>query len=65
VALIGKVGSGKSSLLSCLSGELYQKLGTSIKLCGSMAYVSQKAWISSKSIKENILFERPYDEKRY
>lgn len=65
VALIGKVGSGKSSLLSCLSGEMYHKLGSEIRISGDMAYVSQKAWIMSKSIKENILFEKDYDEQRY
>lgn len=65
VALIGKVGAGKSSFLSCLAGELYSQSGSHINLCGSMAYVSQKAWITSKSIKENILFHNPYDEKRY
>ena len=65
IALIGKVGSGKSSLLSCLTGELYSKLGSEIRLSGSMAYVSQKAWITSKTIKENILFQKPYDEQRY
>ena len=65
VALIGKVGSGKSSLLSCLGGELYHKLGAKITVCGSKAYVAQKAWIQSKTIKENILFGLPFDKQRY
>lgn len=65
VALIGKVGSGKSSLLSCLSGEMYYKKGTKVKLQGEVAYVSQKAWIMSKSVKENILFNKEYSEKLY
>ena len=65
VAIIGKVGSGKSSLLSCLGGELYHKIGSKITLSGSLAYVGQKAWIQSKTIKENILFGKELDEQRY
>ena len=65
VALIGKVGSGKSSLLSCLSGELYHKIGSKITINGSMSYVGQKAWIASKTVRENILFGQTFDEQRY
>ena len=65
VALIGKVGCGKSSLLSCLSGELYYKIGSQIKICGKTSYVSQTAWITSKTIRENILFGLPYEKQRY
>ena len=65
VAIIGKVGSGKSSLLSCLGGELYHRVGSRITLRGSVAYVGQKAWIQSKTIKDNILFGKEFDQKRY
>ena len=65
VGIIGSVGSGKSSLLSSLSGEMYQRLGTKIKLVGSTAYVSQRAWIPSMTVKESILFGEEYHEKRY
>ena len=65
VALIGRVGSGKSSLLSCLHGEMYNKLGTRVTVCGEAAYVAQKAWIPSGTLKETILFGREYDEQRY
>ena len=65
VAIIGSVGSGKSSLLSCLSGEMYNKIGTRVKLAGSIAYVSQKAWIPSMTVKQSIIFGNEYDEKRY
>lgn len=40
VAVCGTVGSGKSSLLSCILGEIPKISGT-IKLCGSTAYVPQ------------------------
>ena len=65
VGIIGSVGSGKSSLLSCLSGEMYHKLGASIKIAGSTSYVSQRAWIPSMTIKDSILFGGEYDHKRY
>ena len=65
VALIGKVGSGKSSLLSCLGGQLYHKIGAKIKLRGSVAYVGQKAWIQSITVKNNILFGKELDKQRY
>ncbi|KAL3679834.1 hypothetical protein R1sor_022790 [Riccia sorocarpa] len=63
-AVCGGVGSGKSSLLYCIMGEL-QKLTGSAKLCGKVAYVAQTAWIQTKSIRDNILFGRPMDAKRY
>ena len=65
VALIGKVGSGKSSLLSCLTGEMYSRLGSRITLSGSTSYVSQKAWIPSDTVKNCILFGKPFDQERY
>lgn len=64
VAIIGKVGSGKSSLLSALIGDLYAEKGTNIKVAGDVGYVSQKAWILSKTVKDNITFGEQIDEKR-
>ena len=74
VALIGKVGSGKTSILNSQFGELYnlnetqgqnQHQEKDIYINGSVAYVSQKAWIESKSIKDNILFYKDLDESLY
>ena len=64
IALIGKVGSGKSSLLNAIFGELYKSEGD-IYINGSVSYVGQKCWMQAKTIKENILFNKPYDENRY
>ncbi|KAL3679851.1 hypothetical protein R1sor_022807 [Riccia sorocarpa] len=63
-AVCGSVGSGKSSLLYSIMGEL-QRLSGNAKLCGTVAYVAQTAWIQTKSVRENILFGRPMDAKRY
>ncbi|KAF9208960.1 hypothetical protein BGZ59_010357, partial [Podila verticillata] len=43
-AVVGRVGQGKSSLLSALIGDMYKRQGRA-KICGSVAYVPQQAWI--------------------
>ncbi|GLT55634.1 hypothetical protein SLA2020_287380 [Shorea laevis] len=64
VAVSGIVGSGKSSFLSCILGEIPKITGT-VKLCGLKAYVAQSPWIQSGSIQENILFGKGMDKQRY
>ncbi|XP_037494595.1 ABC transporter C family member 3 isoform X2 [Jatropha curcas] len=64
VAVCGTVGSGKSSLLSCILGEVPKISGT-LKLCGEMAYVAQSPWILSGKIEENILFGKSMDREMY
>ncbi|XP_021821855.1 ABC transporter C family member 13 isoform X1 [Prunus avium] len=64
VAVIGEVGSGKSSLLNSILGEMRLVHG-SVYSCGSIAYVPQVPWIQSGTIRDNILFGKHYDPKRY
>nr|CAD1845002.1 unnamed protein product [Ananas comosus var. bracteatus] len=64
VAICGTVGSGKSSLLSCILGEIPKQGGT-VKVSGSKAYVPQSPWILSGNVRENILFGRPYESDKY
>ena len=66
VAIVGKVGSGKSTLLSGFTGEA-TKLGSNsnLNIDGSVAYVPQEAWILNKTVRENILFGKEYDERFY
>ncbi|KAJ7014305.1 ABC transporter C family member 3-like [Populus alba x Populus x berolinensis] len=64
VAVCGTVGSGKSSLLSCILGEVPQISGT-LKICGTKAYVAQSPWIQSGKIEENVLFGKDMDRERY
>ncbi|CAM0879855.1 unnamed protein product [Alopecurus aequalis] len=64
VAVCGTVGSGKSSLLSCILGEM-PKLSGEVKTCGTTAYVSQSAWIQSGKIQDNILFGKEMDGEKY
>ncbi len=62
--VIGKTGSGKSSVLSGILGEML-KLNGSINTVGSFAYVPQRAWIQNLTFRDNILFGRKYEEKYY
>uniref|UniRef100_A0AAY4E6J8 ABC-type glutathione-S-conjugate transporter n=1 Tax=Denticeps clupeoides TaxID=299321 RepID=A0AAY4E6J8_9TELE len=64
VAVVGAVGSGKSSLLSVLLGEMHNIKGH-INVKGSVAYVPQQAWIQNATLKANILFGSQLEETRY
>lgn len=60
----GLVGSGKSSLISAILGEM-EKVKGSCKVKGRFAYVAQEAWIFNATVQENILFGTRMDAKRY
>jgi ABC-type multidrug transport system fused ATPase/permease subunit len=62
--IVGRVGSGKSSIMQAILGDLY-KLDGEVMLRGKVAYVSQLAWIMNGTIKENILFGHKYDPEFY
>ena len=63
-ALIGKIGSGKTSFLLALLREIPVTSG--LMICnGSVAYVEQEPIIFSNSIRGNILFGLEYDEPFY
>lgn len=64
VAIVGPVGSGKTSLLQGLIGEMRRTTGK-ITFGGSVGYCSQSAWIQNATIRENICFGRPFEEKKY
>uniref|UniRef100_A0A4W5NUC7 ATP-binding cassette sub-family C member 5 n=1 Tax=Hucho hucho TaxID=62062 RepID=A0A4W5NUC7_9TELE len=64
VGICGAVGSGKSSLLSALLGQMTLLEGN-VAASGGFAYVAQQAWILNDSLRENILFGKEYDEDKY
>ncbi|XP_026002192.1 multidrug resistance-associated protein 5 [Astatotilapia calliptera] len=64
VGICGGVGSGKSSLLSALLGQMTLLEGK-VAVSGGFAYVSQQAWILNDSLKENILFGNKYNPDKY
>lgn len=63
-AIVGPVGSGKSSLLSAMIGEMKALSGT-VTFGGRVGYCPQQAWIQNATVKANILFGQPYNEGRY
>ncbi|XP_032311193.1 multidrug resistance-associated protein 1 isoform X3 [Drosophila ananassae] len=64
VALVGTVGSGKSSVVQAFLGEM-EKLAGVVNTVGKLAYVPQQAWIQNATVRDNILFGQTYDRKRY
>lgn len=70
--ICGPTGSGKSSLLSAILGEMDLVEGTiSLPkrplqlLSGGVAYCSQTAWLETLSIRDNIVFGQYFDQQRY
>ncbi|KAK9487533.1 hypothetical protein V1527DRAFT_460806 [Lipomyces starkeyi] len=79
--IVGPTGSGKSSLLMALLGEMNLLKGkvflpgsslleppTQSKTTGlteSVAYCAQQPWLLNDTIRENILFGNKYNEARY
>lgn len=65
--IIGKVGSGKSSLLQCLFNEMEHTnpKESSMHVSDSCVYLAQRPWIMNKSIKENILLNNEYNEELF
>ncbi|EJF61844.1 P-loop containing nucleoside triphosphate hydrolase protein [Dichomitus squalens LYAD-421 SS1] len=68
--VVGPTGSGKTSLLMALLGEMHAipagpESFVALPRAGGVAYAAQESWIQSETIRENILFGAPYDEKRY
>ncbi|KAF0699251.1 Aste57867_10178 [Aphanomyces stellatus] len=64
VVVHGSVGAGKSSLCSILLGEMPKTSG-SVFVGGRIAYFSQESWIQNATVRENILFAKPYDAAKY
>ncbi|XP_031409081.1 cystic fibrosis transmembrane conductance regulator isoform X2 [Meleagris gallopavo] len=64
LAVSGSTGSGKTSLLMLIMGELEPSQGK-IKHSGRISFSPQVSWIMPGTIKENIIFGVSYDEYRY
>eukprot|EP00871_Galdieria_phlegrea_P001718 jgi/Galph1/2547/GphlegSOOS_G1226.1 len=67
VAIVGPVGSGKTSILNALLGEMvYDHRGDSIGFIkGRISYSPQVSWVINQTFRENVLFGEKYDEQRY
>ena len=62
--ICGAVGSGKSSLLEAILGELLVTNG-SVNYFGKFAYVSDSPWVFPGTIRDNIIFGLLYNERKY
>ncbi|KAJ7456632.1 hypothetical protein FB451DRAFT_1048362 [Mycena latifolia] len=68
--VVGPTGSGKTSLLMALLGEMhFVPSGPSswynLPRANGISYATQESWVQNETIKENILFGAKYDEERY
>ena len=64
VAIVGQVGSGKSSLISALLGEMDRTAGVA-NTKGKIAYVPQQAWIQNGTVQYNITFGKKFNQALY
>ncbi|KAH9912641.1 uncharacterized protein B0H18DRAFT_889646 [Fomitopsis serialis] len=68
--IVGPTGSGKTSFLMALLGEMhYIPSGPDsyyhLPRTGGVAYAAQESWVQNETIRDNILFGAPYDKGRY
>ncbi|KAF9472565.1 multidrug resistance-associated ABC transporter [Pholiota conissans] len=64
IGIVGRVGSGKSSVLQALIGEMRRTRGD-VAFGGNVSYAPQIHWIRNASLRENVLFGQPDDEDRF
>ncbi|KAF9576687.1 hypothetical protein EC968_005460 [Mortierella alpina] len=63
-AIAGRVGQGKSSLLSAIIGDMYKWQGR-VTVYGNLAFVPQQAWIINATVRDNILLGKPFNQEKY
>ncbi|KAF6747842.1 multidrug resistance-associated ABC transporter [Ephemerocybe angulata] len=68
--IVGPTGSGKTSLLMALLGEMHftpTQLDSSFNLprAGGVAFAVQESWVQNETVRDNIIFHSAYDEDRY
>lgn len=65
LAIVGPVGSGKSTIINAIIGEVSVSPSTTLECRGKVAYASQVAFILNSTLRENILFGCAFDAARY
>ncbi|GAA5821197.1 hypothetical protein JCM3770_005247 [Rhodotorula araucariae] len=64
IAVVGRVGDGKSSLLSAILGEM-NKVDGQVTVRGTVAYTAQQPWIMGGTVKSNITFGFRFEPEFY
>ena len=67
VMIFGEIGSGKSSIFYSMMNEMnckFQSPLPQLKINGDMFFVSQNPWLLNMTIKDNIVLDRPFDQKK-
>ena len=64
IAIVGKVGSGKSSLLYSILDQMNTVSGR-IRHKGKIAHISQEPFLLNNTLRNNILFGKEYNEAVY
>ncbi|KAJ6556823.1 hypothetical protein DFH09DRAFT_1248351 [Mycena vulgaris] len=68
--VVGPTGSGKTSLLLALLGEMHWIPSSpdswyNLPRASGVAYAAQESWVLNETIRENIIFDTPFNEERY
>jgi len=61
LAVVGPVGAGKSTLLNALIGDV-ASTDNNVKIDKHLSYASQTPLILNTTVRDNMLFGKPYDE---
>ncbi|KEY72370.1 hypothetical protein S7711_01047 [Stachybotrys chartarum IBT 7711] len=64
IAVVGAVGSGKTSLLSAILGEMRQTAGR-CEVRGKRSLCAQIPWMQNATVRDNICFGGEYDKHKY
>lgn len=71
VCIVGPVASGKSSVFGALLGDMHLVKASScainldLSVSSRLALAPQAAWLLSETVRENIVFGRPFDADWY
>lgn len=64
IAVVGRVGTGKSSFAHALLGEMTKTKGI-VRLNGKISYVPQTAWLMNNTLRENVVFNNTFESEKY
>ncbi len=64
ITINGEMGSGKSSLLKIIAGEITPTLGI-VQVSGKIATISSDGWFVRASLKDNIVLGKEFDREKY